>query len=184
MRGLLLEAGDGNVRDGRTKIMPAALILVSVVGLVFFGSQMLTDPAGWATNAVGVAACLFVITRNATVIGSNRKIMSTAGLRDIHDPATLDEALASERAILYKHSTSCPISAWVIQEVLEFAETHADWPIYLLKVIEQRALSDTVAERLEVRHQSPQAFVIKEGRCAWHASHSAITAESLSTETA
>jgi bacillithiol system protein YtxJ len=110
--------------------------------------------------------------------------MPTEALRDVNDQLTLNEALASERAILYKHSTTCPVSAWVIQTVLQFAELHHDWPIYLLKVIEQRALSDMVAERFEVRHQSPQIFVIKGGRCVWHASHSAITTESLSRQTA
>ena len=70
-------------------------------------------------------------------------------------------------------------SAVVINEVLKFAGAHPDWRIYLLKVIEQRRPSDTVAERLGVRHESPQAFVIRPGRCVWHGSHGGITAKQL-----
>ena len=62
-------------------------------------------------------------------------------MHEVRDASTLEQALGSERAILYKHSTSCPVSAWVIDEVLEFARTHPDWTVYLLKVIEQRGLS-------------------------------------------
>jgi bacillithiol system protein YtxJ len=40
-------------------------------------------------------------------------------------------------------------------------------------------LSDTVAERLGVRHESPQALLIKDGRAVWHASHWSITSEAL-----
>ena len=101
------------------------------------------------------------------------------GLRLITDPETLDDVLRSDRAILYKHSTRCPVSAVVIDEVLRFARAHPDWRVYVLKVIEQRALSNTVAERLGVRHQSPQAFVIRQGHCVWNAAHADITAERL-----
>lgn len=69
----------------------------------------------------------------------------------------------------------------VTGEVLRFAESsHPDWTIYMLTVIEHRALSDLVTERVGVPHASPQAFGIQRGRCVWHASHYAITAQSLS----
>ena len=104
---------------------------------------------------------------------------SVPSVREVSDATVLEEALGSERAVLYKHSTSCPVSAWVIDEVLRFAETNPTWGIYVLKVIERRTLSNTVAERLGVRHESPQAFVIRQGHPVWHASHSDITEEAL-----
>lgn len=103
-------------------------------------------------------------------------------LHDIDDRPTLDRALASDRAILYKHSTRCPVSSYVIDEVHQFADTHPDWSIYILKVVERRALSNAVADELGITHQSPQAFVIKQGTCVWHASHSDITAERLDAQ--
>ena len=84
--------------------------------------------------------------------------------------------------MLFKLSTRCPVSAYVIDEVIDFAETYPEWPVYVLRVIEQRALSIEAAERLGVRHESPQAFVLRKGRVHWHGSHNEITAETLRRE--
>ena len=162
--------------------MPVPLILLSLLGVAFFGIRLVTVPAGWPIDVLGIAVCLFVCARNTKIIRSNRKITSTPSVREVRDPATLEEALGSERAILYKHSTTCPVSAVVVDEVLRFAGTHPDWGIYVLKVIERRDLSDTAAERLGVPHKSPQAFVIRQGRSVWHTSHDGITAQRLSRQ--
>jgi bacillithiol system protein YtxJ len=49
----------------------------------------------------------------------------------------------------------------------------------VLQVIEERDLSDAAAQRLGVPHASPQAFVIRQGHCVWHASHHDITTNAL-----
>ena len=103
-------------------------------------------------------------------------------VHEVSDAATLEAAIASPRAVLFKHSTRCPVSAYVIGEVMDFAETHPEWPLYVLKVIEQRPLSNEATERLGVRHESPQAFVLHRGRVRWHGSHNEITAETLQRE--
>ena len=159
--------------------MPAALILVSAVGVLFFAGRLATDPAGWPTYAAGIAALVFVGARNARVIRSNRALDTMPALHPVEDEATLEAALSADRAVLYKHSTSCPVSAIVIDDVIRFARAHPDWPVYVLKVIERRALSDAVAGRLGVRHQSPQAFVLRRGQSLWHGSHSAISEQAL-----
>ena len=100
-------------------------------------------------------------------------------VREIADAAALAAAIESPQAVLFKHSTRCPVSAYVIDEVTEFAEDHPEWPVYVLKVIERRPLSNEAAERLGVRHESPQAFVLHQGRVQWHGSHNEITADAL-----
>ena len=181
--------------------MPAVLIIFSLVGLIFFSIRLATDPAGWPFHALGLAACLFVAARNVKVLLSARKVVAattrpvvpmpgitgadTAAppmLREILDSVTLDEALGSQRAVLYKHSTSCPISSDVVDEVLRFARAHPNWKTYLIKVIEQRELSDTAADRLEVPHASPQAIVIKHGAATWNASHYDISEDALNRQ--
>ena len=129
---------------------------------------------------LAVTASILLWARRAAVIRSDQKIATAPTVREVGDVATLDQALGSERAVLYKHSTSCAVSAVIIDEVLRFAETHPDWEVYVLSVIEHRDLSDDVSRRLGVRHESPQAFVVKQGRCVWHASHNEITEQSLS----
>lgn len=167
-----------------------ALVVFATAGLIFFGVRLVLVPDAWVAHGIGMVACLVVLVRNFKTFRFNRKIArperenakpgrGKEALEEISDLSMLDDALASERAVLYKHSTQCSVSAWVVDEVLEFARTHPEWTIYVLKVIEQRGLSDAVAERLGVRHESPQAFVIRHGRCVWHASHSSITADSL-----
>jgi bacillithiol system protein YtxJ len=56
---------------------------------------------------------------------------------------------------------------------------HPTVPVYLVDVIAQRLLSRDIAARLGIRHESPQAIVLRNGAAAWHASHYAVTAEAL-----
>ncbi len=100
-------------------------------------------------------------------------------LREVDDAAALEAVIDSPRAVLFKHSTRCPVSAYVIDEVMAFGGDHPEWPVFVLKVIEQRPLSNEAAERLGVRHESPQAFVLERGRVRWHGSHNQITADAL-----
>ena len=153
--------------------------MFAFAGIVFFAIRLAADPANWPTYAFGVAACVFVWIRYAKVIQSNRRVASAPSLHEIQDRAALGDVLTSERAVVYKHSTSCPVSAIVIDEVLQFAEKHPSWPVHVVQVIEHRDLSDTVADRLGVRHESPQALVLRDGRCIWHTSHGGITAHQL-----
>ena len=106
-----------------------------------------------------------------------------APLRAVRDADALEAVIASPRAVLFKHSTRCEVSAYIIGEVIDFAEANPEWPVYLLKVIEQRPLSNAVTERLGVRHESPQAFVLRQGRVRWHGSHNEVTADTLRRET-
>ena len=156
------------------------MIVFSLAGLVFFGIRFVLEPENWPAHALGVTVCLIMFARNAKVIRSSRNASSAASLHAVRDLATLDEAVGSEQAILYKHSIRCPVSADVIDDVIRFSRTHPDWPVYVLKVVEPRDLSDSVADRFGVPHASPQAFVIKNGQCVWHASHYDIMPQSLS----
>ncbi len=52
-----------------------------------------------------------------------------------------------------------------------------------IDVIGQRPLARAIAERTNVRHESPQALLLEGGEVRWHASHGAITQESLAEAT-
>ena len=51
---------------------------------------------------------------------------------------------------------------------------------YFLDLLEYRDISNEIATRFGVYHQSPQMIVIKDGNAVFNASHSDIDAESLS----
>ena len=63
--------------------------------------------------------------------------------------------------VVYKHSTTCSISATAAQEVR--AMTTA-LPIFWINVREQRELSNWVAEHYKVTHESPQLILIRGGK--------------------
>jgi bacillithiol system protein YtxJ len=48
-----------------------------------------------------------------------------------------------------------------------------------VRVIEERPVSLALAERVDVRHESPQALLIKEGRAVWNASHRGVNVAAL-----
>ncbi|MEI4768687.1 bacillithiol system redox-active protein YtxJ [Psychrobacillus sp. FJAT-51614] len=78
--------------------------------------------------------------------------------------------------LLLKHSTTCPISAFAYGEFNSF-----DSPVdtFLVKVIESREVSNGIESDLGIRHESPQAFLISNGKAVWHTSHRKITSKEL-----
>ncbi len=81
----------------------------------------------------------------------------------------LEELFAASHdrpVILFKHSNTCGISADIHQQV---STVNAD--INVVVVQTGRAVSNAIAEKTGYRHQSPQAFVIKDGKAVYHATH-------------
>lgn len=72
----------------------------------------------------------------------------------------------SQPVAFFKHSLTCPISAGVYNEV-----RRADADIYLIVVQNARQLSSALAEKTGIRHESPQAIVLKNEKPIYHASH-------------
>jgi len=73
---------------------------------------------------------------------------------------------------VYKHSTACPVSAAAAQVV---ESTAFDLPVYWVDVIEQRKLSNKVAKRYGVRHESPQLLKIEQDKPTVVLSHHQIS---------
>lgn len=89
---------------------------------------------------------------------------------------------SSEKPVLvFKHSTTCPVSAHAYGE---FSSFEKQMDRYLVKVIEHRSVSNEIAIDLGIQHQSPQAFLIANGEAVWNASHWKITKKTLDTVTA
>ncbi|MBV9773682.1 MAG: bacillithiol system redox-active protein YtxJ [Gemmatimonadetes bacterium] len=91
----------------------------------------------------------------------------------------VDEVLRQDGAILYKHSTRCPISAMANEHMQRFEQEHPDAPVYLIDVNESTEASRYVAERTGVEHQSPQVILLRDGGVAWHADRFDIQPEAL-----
>lgn len=108
--------------------------------------------------------------------GSNVKPLSS--LED------LDACLSASQespVFIFKHSTACPLSSEAYRHVAAYAENAeaGDPPVYLVKVIEERPVSNKIAEILGVPHKSPQIILVNKGACVWTASHYGIREERI-----
>lgn len=70
--------------------------------------------------------------------------------------------------LVFKHSTTCPVSAAAEREV---AALDLDLPVFQVNVREQRDLSNWVAEACGVTHQSPQLILVRGGKAVRSWSH-------------
>jgi bacillithiol system protein YtxJ len=80
----------------------------------------------------------------------------------------------SKPVVLFKHSMTCPISSTAYQEM-----THYGGEVSLLVVQRARELSRAVETRTGIRHESPQAIVLRDGHAVWNASHWRVRAEEV-----
>ena len=76
--------------------------------------------------------------------------------------------------LIFKHSPTCWISRRAFTEVSLFVDAHPDVPVYLVDVLEQRALSQQIAEVLRIAHASPQLILVADGAPRWNASHGGV----------
>src|SRR6266404_4851380 len=100
-------------------------------------------------------------------------------LQQEQDLEQLLERSTTEPILIFKHSTQCSISAQAYEEFTDFAEAVRSLSCGVVLVIENRELSNEIAGRFGVRHQSPQALLIKDRQVVWNASHWSITSDSL-----
>ena len=108
---------------------------------------------------------------------------SAGSLQPLTDVAQIDTLLSAspQRAVvLFKHSPTCGISAHVYYNLLPLVrDTQLDANWYLISVRAHRDVSDAIAERLKVRHASPQVIVLRNGEVVWHGSHFGISERSV-----
>ncbi|HYH78986.1 MAG TPA: bacillithiol system redox-active protein YtxJ [Longimicrobium sp.] len=90
-----------------------------------------------------------------------------------------DAALGEKTALVFKHSTTCPISANARREMESLLSGGEPVPVYMVDVNDQREVSDYPAERTGVTHQSPQVIVVRGGKAEWNADRFEITASSV-----
>ena len=86
----------------------------------------------------------------------------------------LDEISNKKPVILFKHSTRCGISSMALNRFERAYDPETEIVFYFLDLIQYRALSDEVAVRYGVIHQSPQALLIMDQKVKHCLSHNGI----------
>lgn len=83
--------------------------------------------------------------------------------------------------LLFKHSTRCSVSSMALGRFERSFDDDATFEPYYLDLIAYRDISNEVASRYGVRHESPQAILIKNGKAVFDTSHMGISYTELNT---
>lgn len=118
--------------------------------------------------------------------GPGKYPLEDLGVKELRKLEDWQAALADSETqpiLVFKHSTTCPISAAAHHRFSDYLTAGDTPPAYLVKVIESRPVSNAIAADLDVTHQSPQAILVRGRRAVWNASHGQISSESIGKAT-
>jgi len=118
------------------------------------------------------------------IFGSNEEDNSSKiNWNQLNDLKVIDEAIAlsyEKPVILFKHSTRCSISRFALKQFEKDYNFSAEQlEPFFLDLLNHRNISNEIAERFQVTHQSPQLIVVKDGAAIFSSTHSDIEAEIL-----
>ena len=95
----------------------------------------------------------------------------------------IDTESQSEKIMIFKHSTTCSISRMALNRLEskwkpEYSETLKP---YFLDLLAHRNISNEIARRYDVVHESPQVLVVSKGKSIYNESHGGITVDEILT---
>lgn len=103
---------------------------------------------------------------------------------ELNHISQLDEisSISFERPqVIFKHSTRCSISM-VANRRLSDSKQPNNTDFYFLDLIQHRDISNAIAEKFSVFHESPQVLLIHKGECVYDESHGGIQMIELEEE--
>lgn len=93
--------------------------------------------------------------------------------KELSSSEELEQLIAASHSkpqVIFKHSTTCSISA-VAKKRIDKHEQQSDLPFYYLDLLKNRTISNNIATLFDVEHESPQVLLIKNGKCIYNESH-------------
>lgn len=121
----------------------------------------------------------------STIFGNSEeqdKLNSKVNWIPLQHLGQLDEMVAfsnAKPAVIFKHSTRCSVSRFALKQFENEFDLKEEVDAYFLDLLEHRDISNEIATRFGVYHQSPQLLLIKEGKSVYDVSHSDIDAGEL-----
>lgn len=97
-------------------------------------------------------------------------------LIDISQLDEIEDASNSKLVLIFKHSTRCSISRMALRQFENEFEANENVLPYYLDLLNHRDISNEIAIKFSVVHQSPQLLVISKEKCIHNTSHSDIDA--------
>ncbi|MCG7410383.1 bacillithiol system redox-active protein YtxJ [Paenibacillus sp. ACRRX] len=109
-----------------------------------------------------------------------------AGIMIVQSKEHLEQIIAETDVsplFLYKHSSQCGSSrvahASLNQFINKYGNVAARFQIFVIRVIEEKPLSDYVTAELKIPHLSPQILLIANRTVRWNATHQQINVANL-----
>ena len=96
------------------------------------------------------------------------------GIADTESFAALLKQSAEKPVVVFKHSTTCPISAGAYEEM-----TAVEYSVNIVTVQTAREVSDEIEVQTGIEHHSPQVIVLRNGKAVWNTSHWKVKAEAV-----
>ena len=106
---------------------------------------------------------------NSKNVGTANHFTAVTDAQSLESLFTLSH---SQPVIIFKHSTTCPISSAAHRQM-----SRVGAEVSLVVVQSARDVSNEIASRTGIRHESPQVIVLKNGEVVWSASHFDIQAD-------
>ena len=125
---------------------------------------------------MGIFKNIFGSSENEKKLDSNSFWIALKDLGQINEIITISE---EKPVVIFKHSTRCSVSRMALKQFENEFNLQDKMDAYFLDLIENRAISNEIAKKFDVMHQSPQLLLIKNGKCIYNISHSDIDAEFL-----
>ncbi|GEC80097.1 bacillithiol system redox-active protein YtxJ [Flavobacterium aquatile] len=100
-------------------------------------------------------------------------------LTNVDDLNEIVNESAGKPILIFKHSTRCSISRMVLKQFENEFDLQDKITPYFLDLLNHRDVSNEIATKFDVYHQSPQLIVIQDGKSIYDVSHDSIDAHSL-----
>lgn len=115
-----------------------------------------------------------------SIFGSTASTFPWVKLTSIEQLDELYAQSATVPVLLFKHSTTCSISAMTINRLeTKWTAAPESCICVYLDLLAFRPLSNAITEKTGVRHESPQAILLKDGQVVYSASHGYINAAEI-----
>lgn len=85
----------------------------------------------------------------------------------------------TKTVVIFKHSTRCGISRSALKRFESEFDQAASATFYILDLLNYREISNEIALRFSVPHESPQLLLIKNSACIYNASHGDVSFSAL-----
>lgn len=102
--------------------------------------------------------------------------MNWRELKELEQLDQIDEESIGKFVLILKHSTRCSISDAALSRFERDWKEEFDSQMtpYYLDLLAHRDISNAIATRYGIEHQSPQVLLIRNGKCTYSETHSGI----------